>query len=108
MKYEIADYKGKTLLKIKENLVTDPDAREFKEVLTSLIEEGKREIIIDFSEMVFIGSSGIGKLLLAYKRLDDLNGKLYITGLNKDIKDLFVTFRLNEFFHIVDSVDNIQ
>lgn len=108
MKYEISDYKGKTLLKIKENLVTDPDAREFKEVLTSLIEEGKREIIIDFSEMVFIGSSGIGKLLLAYKRLDDLNGKLYITGLNKDIKDLFVTFRLNEFFHIVDSIEAIQ
>lgn len=108
MKYEISDYKDKTLLKIKENLVTDPDAREFKEVLTSLIEEGKREIIIDFSEMVFIGSSGIGKLLLAYKRLDDLNGKLYITGLNKDIKDLFVTFRLNEFFHIVDNLEAIQ
>ncbi len=108
MKYEISDYKGKTLLKIKENLVTDPDAREFKEVLTSMIEEGKREIIIDFSEMVFIGSSGIGKLLLAYKRLDDLNGKLYITGLNKDIKDLFVTFRLNEFFHIVDNLDSIS
>jgi anti-sigma B factor antagonist len=108
MKYELSEYKGKTLLKIKENLVTDPDAREFKEILTTMIDEGKREIVIDFSEMVFIGSSGIGKLLLAYKRLDDLGGKLYITGLNKDIKDLFVTFRLNEFFHIVDNLDSIQ
>ena len=107
MKYDVSEFKGKTLLRIKENLVTDPDAREFKEVLTSLIDEGKREIVIDFSDMVFIGSSGIGKLLLAYKRLDDLGGKLYITGLNKDIKDLFITFRLNEFFHIVDSMDSI-
>ena len=108
MKFEILDYKDKKLLKIKENLVTDPDAREFKDVLTSMIDEGIREIIIDFSEMVFIGSSGIGKLLLAYKRLDDLGGKLFITGLNKDIKDLFVTFRLNEFFHIVDSLEAIK
>ncbi len=108
MKYELSDYNGKTLLKIKENLVTDPDAREFKEVLTNLIDGGKKEIIIDFTDMVFIGSSGIGKLLLAYKRLDDMGGKLYVTGLNKDIKDLFVTFRLNEFFQIVDDLSQIK
>jgi anti-sigma B factor antagonist len=108
MKYEISDFRDKTLLKINENLVTDPDAREFKEILTTLIDDGKREIIIDFSDMVFIGSSGIGKLLLAYKRLSDMNGKLYIVGLNKDIKDLFFTFRLNEFFHIVDNISSIK
>lgn len=108
MRYEISDYKGKTLLKVKENLVTDPDAREFKDILTSIIDEGKREIIIDFSDMIFIGSSGIGKLLLAYKRLNDLGGKIYIVGLNKDIKDLFFTFRLNEFFYIVDSLSTIK
>ncbi|MCX7881881.1 MAG: STAS domain-containing protein [Brevinematales bacterium] len=108
MKYELSEYHGKTLLKIKENLVTDPDAREFKEVLTNLIDSGKKEIIIDFTDMVFIGSSGIGKLLLAYKRLDDMGGKLYVTGLNKDIKDLFITFRLNEFFQIVDDVSQIK
>jgi len=108
MRYEISDYKDKTLLKIKENLVTDPDAREFKDILTSIIDEGKREIIIDFSDMIFIGSSGIGKLLLAYKRLSDLGGSIYILGLNKDIKDLFFTFRLNEFFHIVDNLESIK
>ncbi|MFN4217540.1 MAG: STAS domain-containing protein [Brevinematales bacterium] len=108
MKYELSEYNGKTLLKIKENLVTDPDAREFKEVLTNLIDSGKKEIIIDFTDMVFIGSSGIGKLLLAYKRLDDMGGKLYVTGLNKDIKDLFITFRLNEFFQIVDDLSQIK
>lgn len=108
MKYEISDYKGKALLKIKENLVTDPAAREFKEVLTNLIDDGKKDIIIDFSEVAFIGSSGIGKLLLAYKRLDDLGGKIYIVGLNKDIKELFITFRLNEFFPIYDSMNGIE
>lgn len=108
MKYELSEYNGKTLLRIKENLVTDPDAREFKEVLTNLIDSGKKEIIIDFTDMVFIGSSGIGKLLLAYKRLDDMGGKLYVTGLNKDIKDLFITFRLNEFFQIVNDVSQIK
>ncbi|NPV37825.1 MAG: STAS domain-containing protein [Brevinematales bacterium] len=108
MKYELSEYNGKTLLKIKENLVTDPDAREFKEVLTNLIDSGKKEIIIDFTDMVFIGSSGIGKLLLAYKRLDDMGGKLYVTDLNKDIKDLFITFRLNEFFQIVDDLSQIK
>lgn len=108
MKFELSEAKGKALLKIKENLVTDPAAREFKEVLTNMIDEGKKEIIIDFSEVAFIGSSGIGKLLLAYKRLDDLGGKIHIIGLNKDIKELFITFRLNEFFPIYDTIDDIK
>lgn len=108
MKFEPSEAKGKALLKIKENLVTDPAAREFKEVLTNMIDEGKKEIIIDFGEVAFIGSSGIGKLLLAYKRLDDLGGKIYIIGLNKDIKELFITFRLNEFFPIYDTIDDIK
>lgn len=107
MKYEIMEYKNKTVLKVLENIVTDPAAREFKEVLSSLIDEGKTEIIIDFSEMLFIGSSGIGKLLLAYKRLTEKNGKIYLVGLNKDIKDLFITFRLNEFFLIVNDLKDI-
>lgn len=107
MKHEIKEYKGKVVLKLKENIVTDPTAREFKEVLSSIIEQGNREIIIDFSEILFIGSSGIGKLLLAYKRLSEQNGKIYLYGLNKDIKDLFITFRLNEFFNIVDDLKDI-
>ncbi|MGC8764746.1 MAG: STAS domain-containing protein [Brevinematia bacterium] len=107
MKYETSNYKGKTLLKIKENIVTDLAAREFKEILSSIIDEGKTEIIIDFSEMLFIGSNGIGKLLLAYKRLSEKNGKIYLVGLNKDIKDLFITFRLNEFFQIADDLKDI-
>ncbi len=107
MRYEVSTYKGKTVLKIQENIVTDPSAREFKEILSSIIDEGKTEILIDFSEMLFIGSSGIGKLLLAYKRLSEKNGKIYLVGLNKDIKDLFITFRLNEFFQIVDSLKDI-
>lgn len=108
MKYEVSEIKGKSLLKIKENLVTDPAAREFKEVLTTLIDEGKKDIVIDFSNVAFIGSSGIGKLLLAYKRLDDLGGKISIIGLNKDIKELFITFRLNEFFPIFDGIDELE
>jgi anti-anti-sigma factor len=107
MKYEVSDYKDKALLVIKENLVTDPAAKEFKEVLTSLIDNDRKEIVIDFSNVAFIGSSGIGKLLLAYKRLDDLGGKIYIIGLNKDIKELFITFRLKEFFPIYDKLEDI-
>jgi len=107
MKHEIKEYKGKIVLKVMENIVTDPAAREFKEVLSSIIDKGNKEIIIDFSDMLFIGSSGIGKLLLAYKRLSEQNGKIYLYGLNKDIKDLFITFRLNEFFHLVNDLKEI-
>jgi len=107
VKFTSSLYKNYIVIKVEENLVNDPIANEFKQVIYELMDKGEKNIIIDCSEMQFIGSSGIGKLLLAYKRMNDLGGQIAIVNLHPEMKDLFIAFKLQEFFTICDSMDEL-
>ncbi len=50
----------------------------FKEKLLDIYEEGYYEIIIDFSNISSIDSSGLGKILLFHKKLKGRDGELKI------------------------------
>jgi anti-sigma B factor antagonist len=71
-----------------------------KKSLGQLIGEGAREVEIDFKGVSFIGSSGIGKLLLFYKNYTAQGGKIRIVHLNNDLLALFKAIRLDRLFNI--------
>lgn len=71
-----------------------------KRSLNSIAEEGAREVCIDLKEVSFIGSSGIGKLLLFYKNFTSTGGKIKIVNLNADILALFKAIKLDKLFNI--------
>lgn len=107
VKYTSSKYGIYTVIKVEENLVNDPIANEFKQVIYDLMDQGEKHIAIDCSEMQFIGSSGIGKLLLAYKRMNELGGDIAVVNLHKDMKDLFVAFKLQDFLIIRDALSDL-
>lgn len=56
----------------------------FKEKLIELYQENFNEIIIDFTNVSALDSSGIGKLLVFYKKLKDRGGTLSIINVKHD------------------------
>ena len=77
-----------------------PGAESLKKSLTQVLEGDSKEITIDFKEVNFIGSSGIGKLLIFYKNFTSKGGKIYIENLSKEIKALFRAIKLDKLFNI--------
>lgn len=77
-----------------------PGAESLKKTLNQIAEEGPKEVVIDFEEVNFIGSSGIGKLLLFYKNFTSKGAKVRITNVNKEIKALFKAIKLDKLFNI--------
>lgn len=78
-----------------------PGAENLKKSLTQILEdESVNEVSIDFSGVNFIGSSGIGKLLLFYKNFTSRGGKVTIVNLNKEITALFKAIKLDKLFNI--------
>ena len=59
-----------------------------------------QEVTFDFSGVTFIGSAGIGKLLLFYKNLATHGGKIIIKKMNKDIFTMFKVVKLDKIFTI--------
>ncbi len=75
---------------------------EFREVMKKNI----HKIILDFSDIEFIDSSGIGlmvEILKSVKKFDD--GQLKLINLNKQVKDILKQIQLYSIFEIYDSED---
>ncbi|MCK8818067.1 STAS domain-containing protein [Natroniella sulfidigena] len=73
----------------------------FEKKLQAAYEQGYDEIIVDFKDVERIDTSGLGKLLLFYKKLRERNGELQIINLTNDyIKRMFKIIKLNKIIKI--------
>lgn len=75
-------------------------AEMLKKSFNQLLAEPLKNVDIDFKNVSFIGSSGIGKLLLFYKNFTAAGGKIRIINLNADLLALFKAIRLDKLFNI--------
>lgn len=80
--------------------VDERGAENLKRRFLELDVSSVKEVIFDFSGVTFIGSAGIGKLLLFYKNLAAHGGKITITNMNKDIYTMFKVVKLDKIFNI--------
>ncbi|MDM8514924.1 STAS domain-containing protein [Desulfobacterales bacterium HSG16] len=68
----------------------------FKEINISSI----KEMVFDFSGVTHIGSAGIGKLLLFYKDMALIGGKIRIENVSATVYELFGVLKLDTIFTI--------
>ncbi len=62
-------------------------------------------LVLDFSGVSYIGSSGIGVLILAYKQLSKKNTELVIKGLSQDIYELMKSLDLHKLMALEKKTD---
>ena len=55
---------------------------------------------VDFSELIYISSSGLSLLLLTQKRLEETGQGLTLTGMTDHVRELFAVTRFDAIFDI--------
>jgi anti-anti-sigma factor len=63
-------------------------------------EPALKDVVFDFTQVIHIGSAGIGKLLLFYKDLADRGGVIHIKNPTDAVYDLFKVLKLDTIFEI--------
>ncbi|MCK4761595.1 MAG: STAS domain-containing protein [Candidatus Aminicenantes bacterium] len=91
---------GSKIIMFLSGSIDIPGAESLKKALNVVVDGGAKEVVFDFKEVNFIGSSGIGKLLIFYKNFTAKGGQIYIENLNKEIKALFRAIKLDKLFNI--------
>jgi anti-anti-sigma factor len=98
--------------KVGEILVLSPggsldtrNAMAFETRAVQLLDEGIDRVVIDFSEIDQLTSSGIRVLVMMVKRLAGIGGGLVLCSLNDPVRTIFDVSGLIEFFTIVPSRD---
>ncbi len=101
MRVVYRDEDGVRVVEVIGNIRTNDDYSAFKKTIDETLEEGKVKIILNFKEVNFINSSGLGRLALAAKRAKEAKGILVISNLSEDLAELFSFTRLDSKIKVV-------
>jgi len=86
----IIEIKGSTLVALPDCEIDHHSAERLRSQIDAAYEKSScRNIILDFSRVGFMDSSGIGMIIGRYKNAEKRGGKLYITGMNQDMGRIF-------------------
>jgi anti-sigma B factor antagonist len=80
-------------------------APELAEQLNAALSAGRTRIVLDFSGVEFIDSTGLSVLLNALRRLGRVDGALSLVCTNPTVLRLFEITRLDATFDIVATLD---
>ena len=70
----------------------------------SLVEDdGRRKIVLDFSNVEYLSSAALGKLIVMDKKVKAAQGQLRMCAVRPDIYEVFKITKLNKLFSIFDS-----
>ncbi|MFP4007651.1 MAG: STAS domain-containing protein [Spirulinaceae cyanobacterium] len=83
-------------------------ASEFRQEISESVEKGAAIILIDFNDVTFMDSSGLGALVLALKTVRAAGIKLYICSINDQIKMLFELTSMDRVFEIYPNRETFE
>ena len=63
-------------------------------------EDGRRKIVLDFTNVEYLSSAALGKLITMDKKVKGAKGKLRLCSIRPDIYEVFAITRLNKLFDI--------
>ena len=79
---------------------TSPEVRKAFE---QLIKEQRKKVLLNFTEVTYIDSSGLATLVEMLQRLKRFGGTLRLCGLSEKVRGLFEITKLDRLFSIFSS-----
>ena len=105
MKIKTSEKYEAVILELKGNVMGGDDTKDFNDLLHKLIDEDKKKIVLDLSDVKFMNSSGLGMLISGLTTMKKNDGFLKLAGATEKIESLLIITKLITIFESYDSVD---
>jgi anti-sigma B factor antagonist len=105
MKIKVTERYEAVILELKGNVMGGDDTKDFNELLHKLIDEEKKNVIVDLSDVKFMNSSGLGMLIGGLTTMKKANGHLKLARVTEKIESLLIITKLITIFEFYDSVE---
>lgn len=92
-----------TVVDIEGRITLGEGAVSLREAVKSLVAEGKRKIILNLSDTVYVDSSGVGELVSGFTQLNNQGGTLKLLALSKRVKELFQLINIYSVFEVFET-----
>ncbi|PKL82799.1 MAG: anti-sigma factor antagonist [Ignavibacteriae bacterium HGW-Ignavibacteriae-3] len=106
MKVKQVEKYGAVVIELKGNVMGGPEAQEFSDLLHKLLDDSKKNVIIDLAETKFMNSSGLGMLISGYTTVKNGGGTMKLANATEKIESLLVITKLITIFEHYTSIDD--
>ena len=91
-----------TILDLKGNLTIGSGEEELGEMISQLLGEGRKHLLLNLAEVPVIDSSGIGGLIKSFTRVKNGGGKLKLLNPSRTMRQLLSITGLLSVLEIFD------
>lgn len=105
MKIKIDEKYGAAVIELKGDLTGGDNAKMFRDKLYELVNENKKNVVVDLSDVKFVNSTGIGILISGFTTLKNAGGDLKLAHISNKVHGVLSITKLNQVFSIYDSVE---
>lgn len=99
-----ADPEHNTVIIKPEGSIDSTTVGDMKQVISKLVEEGRRYLIIDFTLVDYISSAGWGIILGRLREFRNRNGDIYLVGMRPPIFSVFQLMGLNTVINYFETL----
>lgn len=105
MKTKISERYNAVVIDLKGNVMGGDDTKDFNDLLHKLINEDKKNIIVDLHDVKFMNSSGLGMLIGGLTTVKKSEGTFKLTRVTDKIESLLIITKLVTIFETYKTVD---
>ena len=104
MNIEVEEERGNDVLVLLPiGRLDSANAHTFESIVTNHISNGEQHLIVDFSRLEFISSSGMRVLLIVAKNLKASKGQLVLCAMRDHIQEVFQISGFDQIIPIRDT-----
>ena len=96
--------RGCTVVRVAGELDMDTRA-QLQDVLRDVLDTGARRLVLDFAEVAFMDSGGLGLLVDTVKVLRDRDGRLCLAALREPVRNVLVLSAVDQVVDVYDTVE---
>jgi anti-sigma B factor antagonist len=78
---------------------------ELATTFSDMVREKPPRVVVDLTDVTYIDSSGLAVLIGGMQQVKEYGGKFLLVGLQNDVRSIFETARLDQFFTTYPHVD---
>lgn len=91
-----------------QGILDGTKVNDFRSEVNNSVQEDTDLILIDFQDVTFMDSSGLGALVLALKTIRSAKKKMFLCSVNEQVKMLFELTSMDRVFDIFADVQEFE
>ncbi len=99
-------YGDVAVISVSGNIKGCPEAEMIHESIKQLLEENMTKLVVDMTDVHWVGSVGIGAIIGGLTTVRHKGGDLRLVGINHKIQNLLTITKLDGLFQVYDDIKN--